>query len=321
MKTPKRLFSVLVSGALVLSLTTLPSGAVQSSFSDITDPATAVNADILRLMGVVSGTGGNLFDPGGVLSRAQFCTMAVNFLQKGEEAPRYATRTIFTDVTSTHWARSFVNMAASYTVTEGEGENTQRVPLVSGVGDGRFLPDAEITLAEAVTILLRALSYTSKEAGAVWPQGYLDLANSIGLTDGVGLSASSSISRAQAAQLFVNALSCKTKDNKPYYTTLGTVPSDKAIILAVGVETDDGSSTGAVRTTNNKGSEAYLPAQGEGSPTALQGRQGTLVIRDGKLAAFLPDNTTSVTITLAGDAQPTYIQGTNNIHQRRFPAS
>ena len=53
MKTPKRLFSVLVSGALVLSLTTLPSGAVQSSFSDITDPATAVNADILRLMGVV----------------------------------------------------------------------------------------------------------------------------------------------------------------------------------------------------------------------------------------------------------------------------
>ena len=100
MKTPKRLFSVLVSGALVLSLTTLPSGAVQSSFSDITDPATAVNADILRLTGVVSGTGGNLFDPGGVLSRAQFCTMAVNFLQKGEEAPRYATRTIFSDVKS-----------------------------------------------------------------------------------------------------------------------------------------------------------------------------------------------------------------------------
>ena len=85
------------------------------------DQKTAVNADILRLMGVVTGTGGNQFNPHGTLTRAQFCTMVMTFLQKGDEAPRYATRTIFTDVTSTHWARSFVNMAASYTVTEGEG--------------------------------------------------------------------------------------------------------------------------------------------------------------------------------------------------------
>lgn len=310
MRRFQRLTAAILTAALAMSLFVLPTSAAPGSFSDVADQKTAVNADILRLMGVVTGTGGNQFNPHGTLTRAQFCTMVMTFLQKGDEAPRYATRTIFTDVTSTHWARSFVNMAASYTVTEGEGENTQRVPLVSGVGDGRFLPDAEITLAEAVTILLRALSYTSKEAGAVWPQGYLDLANSIGLTDGVGLSASSSISRAQAAQLFVNALSCKTKDNKPYYTTLGTVPSDKAIILAVGVETDDGSSTGAVRTTNNKGSEAYLPAQGEGSPTALQGKRGWLVLNDKEeLVTFVPDDSTATTITLNGDAQPGYVKG------------
>lgn len=310
MRRFQRLTAAILTAALAMSLFVLPASAAPGSFSDVADQKTAVNADILRLMGVVTGTGGNQFNPHGTLTRAQFATMVMTFLQKGDEAPRYATRTIFTDVTSTHWARSFVNMAASYTVTEGEGENTQRVPLVSGVGDGRFLPDAEITLAEAVTILLRALSYTSKEAGAVWPQGYLDLANSIGLTDGVGLSASSSISRAQAAQLFVNALSCKTKDNKPYYTTLGTVPSDKAIILAVGVETDDGSSTGAVRTTNNKGSEAYLPAQGEGSPTALQGKRGWLVLNDKEeLVTFVPDDSTATTITLNGDAQPGYVKG------------
>ena len=310
MRRFRRLTAAILTAALAMSLFVLPTSAAPGSFSDVADQKTAVNADILRLMGVVTGTGGNQFNPHGTLTRAQFCTMVMTFLQKGDEAPRYATRTIFTDVTSTHWARSFVNMAASYTVTEGEGENTQRVPLVSGVGDGRFLPDAEITLAEAVTILLRALSYTSKEAGAVWPQGYLDLANSIGLTDGVDLSASSSISRAQAAQLFVNALSCKTKDNKPYYTTLGTVPSDKAIILAVGVETDDGSSTGAVRTTNNKGSEAYLPAQGEGSPTALQGKRGWLVLNDKEeLVTFVPDDSTATTITLNGDAQPGYVKG------------
>ena len=263
----KNIFALALAAALALSLVVLPASAAPGSFIDVTDPNTAVNADILRLMGVVSGTGGNMFNPQGTLTRAQFCTMAVTFLQRGEEAARYATRTIFTDVRGNHWARSYINLAASIMVTEGDGENSRSVPLVSGVGDGRFLPDSEITMAEAVTILLRALGYSGKQAGAVWPQGYMDLAGSVGLLDGLDAGASAYITRAQAAQLFVNALSCKTKDNKPYYTTLGTVPSDKAIILAVGVETDDGSSTGAVRTTNNKGSEAYLPAQGEGAVT------------------------------------------------------
>ena len=146
MRKIKRLAAAILTVALALSLIVVPASAAPGSFSDVSDKNTAVNADILRLMGVVTGTGGNQFNPHGTLTRAQFATMVMTFLQKGDEAPRYATRTIFTDVTSTHWARSFVNMAASYTVTEGEGENTQRVPLVSGVGDGRFLPDEILAL-------------------------------------------------------------------------------------------------------------------------------------------------------------------------------
>ena len=75
------------------------------------------------------------------------------------------------------------------------------MPLIAGVGDGRFLPDREISLAEAVTILLRALDYTGKEAGSVWPQGYLNLAKSIGLTDGLNGKAASYLTRGEAAQL------------------------------------------------------------------------------------------------------------------------
>ena len=50
-----------LTAALALALTAalaapIPAGAVESSFQDISDPATAVNADILRLMGVVDGT-------------------------------------------------------------------------------------------------------------------------------------------------------------------------------------------------------------------------------------------------------------------------
>ena len=63
-----------------------------------------MNADILRLMGVVSGAGGNTFRPNDKLTRAQFCTMAVNFMGLGDQVVLHSTRTIFTDVPSSHWA-------------------------------------------------------------------------------------------------------------------------------------------------------------------------------------------------------------------------
>ena len=312
MKVFKRLTAAILTVTLALSLTVLPSSAAPGSFTDVSDANTAVNADILRLMGVVSGTGGNRFNPRDTLTRAQFCTMVVHFLQKGDEAPRYGTRTIFSDVRSSHWARSYINLAASLSIAESDGENTTSIPLVSGVGDGRFLPDDNISMAEASTILLRALGYTSKEAGAVWPQGYMDLAKSIGLANELDLRAGDAINRAQAAQLFVNALSCKTNEGKEYYTTLGQVVDEKnkTIILSVNVETDDGSTIGAIRTTSNdKNSEAYLPANGDGNVTALQGKRGYLVLNDkDEVVAFVPDGSTPTTIVLNGDAQPGYVK-------------
>ena len=122
----KRLISWLLASALAASLAVMPIGAAgTSSFGDISDRETAVNADILRLMGVVSGTGGNQFNPNGTLTRAEFCTMVVKFMQQGDQVPIHATRTIFSDVTSKHWAQGYVNLAASLTVKDGERE----VPL------------------------------------------------------------------------------------------------------------------------------------------------------------------------------------------------
>lgn len=301
----KRFLAAVLAAALSLSLMVLPAGAAPGSFSDVTDQNTALNADILRLMGIVSGVGDNQFNPGGTLTRAQFCTMAVSFLQKRDEAARYATRTIFSDVGSTHWARSFINFAAAYQVGGGssEEEPSSGSPLVSGVGDGRFLPDENITLAEAATILLRTLGYTGKQAGAVWPQGYIDLGRSVHLLDGLYGGALDPISRAEAAQLFVNALNCETAGGEVYYKSLGEPQGEKSIVLAVNVTTDDGSRTGAVRVVTGASVQSYLPAQGEGNPVSLQGRRGQLVLNDRKeIVTFLPDNSTRITAVLDGKA-------------------
>lgn len=65
----------LLAAALAVNLALPVTAAGTSSFTDVSDSNTALNADILRLMGVVSGTGGNQFNPNQVLTRAQFCTM------------------------------------------------------------------------------------------------------------------------------------------------------------------------------------------------------------------------------------------------------
>ena len=107
MRKQHRMIHALLAAALAAGLVIpLPAGAAgASSFQDVSDPATAVNADILRLMGVVSGAGGNSFRPNDKLTRAQFCTMAVNFMGLGDQVVLHSTRTIFTDVPSSHWAR------------------------------------------------------------------------------------------------------------------------------------------------------------------------------------------------------------------------
>ena len=228
-------------------------------------------------------------------------------MQKGEQVALHATRTIFSDVTARHWALGYVNLAASTTLKDGDKD----IPLISGVGNGRFEPDSKITLAQAATILIRVLGYSSREAGAVWPQSYMNLAASIGLTDGVTAGMNDPITRAQAARLFVNALSCKTGDGSDYYKSLGTA-KDKTIILAVNVTTDDGSSDGAIRTTDNLNGESYLAAAGAVKPTALLGKRGALVLNDkNEIVTFVPDGSSAVTVTLSGAAQPSYVKGTD----------
>lgn len=302
----KRLLSLVLAAALTAALA-LPAGAAKSSFVDVVDEQTAVNADILRLMGVVSGTGGDSFNPDGTLTRAEFATMVVKFIQRGHEAPMYATRTIFADVTAKHWALPYINLAATHMIEEGE----KKTPLMSGVGTGNFEPDHDISLAEAVTVLLHVLKYPSTKTGADWPASYMNLARSIGMLDGINGGYLQPITRRQAAQLFVNALRSNAEGGTPYVETLGEAAKN-VIILAVGVTTDDGRSDGAIRTSANKDAESYLAAAGNVKPTALLGKRGTLVTNDKKeIVSFLPNESSAIKITLSGDAKPSYLTDTS----------
>ena len=142
----KRLISCLLSAALLAGLLVFPPASASGSggFSDISDSTVADAAEMLRLLGVVDGTGGGAFNPGGTLSRAEFCKMTVEIMGRGAEEPAQRNRTIFTDVGPTYWARGYVNLASSITIGGTAGENggtTGGTRLIMGVGDGTFRPN------------------------------------------------------------------------------------------------------------------------------------------------------------------------------------
>ena len=67
--------------ALCLVLPAVPRGQA-ASFTDISDSTVADNAEVLRMLGVLDGTGGGAFQPYVTLTRAQFAKMAVVMLGK-----------------------------------------------------------------------------------------------------------------------------------------------------------------------------------------------------------------------------------------------
>ena len=298
----RRFLSGLLSAALVVGLLVLPpaSAAGTSGFTDIADARTADAAEMLRLLGVVDGTGGTSFKPGGTLSRAEFCKMTVEIMGRGDEEPAQRSRTIFTDVGPTFWARGYVNLASSITIGGGTGEDASAgTRLIMGVGDGTFQPNRPITYGEAVTILMRVLGYSDGDVatGTNWYDGYVGLGQSSGLADGLTISGGDNITRGQAAILFYNLLFTESKGgDQIYLTTLGGSLENNAIILSTNATADDGT-TGSVLTTSG----TYKTDRATFDET-LNGTRGQLVLdKEKKLLAVLPEEGSTLrSVTVMG---------------------
>ncbi len=280
----KRVFSLLLALVLTLSAAAIPASAAES-FSDVTDKKTAQNVEVLRLLGVIEGNGAGQFNPSGLLTRAEFCKMVVVLMGKGSDAMRYKTVTIFPDVRATHWAAGYINLA----VRQSEPK------LLAGLPDGTFQPDSYITYGQAVTILMRVLGFADQDSGGIWPDGYINLAKSTGVSAGVNLTGSANITRAQAAQLFVNVLSTG-KDGKGY-TPAGCTKGDKEVTL-VSMNGDK------LRISGEKDPKTLVRPS---SSSALNGLKGYLLTNsDGKVMTFVPktSSTTGAAVSNAAVILP-----------------
>lgn len=242
----------------------------------------------LRLLGVLDGYGDGTFRPGTVLTRAQFCKMAVYAMNGSNELGRYRTVTVFSDVKPSYWAAPYINMAA-------KGKN-----IISGYADGKFHPDRTVTVGQAVTILLRMLGYKDEDVGGVWPDSYMAEAALIGLTDGVSGTGNEGLTRGQAAKLFLNLLRADQKEGGSYLATLGETRTGQMLVSS----TADGP-RGAGTALQMASGAVYSLADGKVSNGMLNGTKGTLLLsKNGNEAlTFVPDSVGSSKVVVLSTGQ------------------
>lgn len=277
----KRIAAMLLAAALCLGLI-FSSGASASAFSDVTDPGLAEAVAVLSGLGVVDGYSDGGFHPDDALTRAQFCKLIVTAIGKADKASSSGYRALFSDLPTSHWAVGYVNLAYD------QG-------LISGYGDGAFGPEDPVDLSQAVTIVLKALGYTTADIGPFWPEDYLAKAADLGLSGGI--SSAGSLTRGEAALLLYAMLRADNAQGKVFWETLAAGLVASALVMDNNAEGPDG--TAKMLQVYANGTVSYHEQAGS-LPKELVGCRGTLLLNSGgRVMGMLPDDRSYKSVSLS----------------------
>lgn len=274
----KKLLSLFLTVCLLCGSLTVSASA---SFTDISDPDTALAAGILQSMGIVGGVGDGLYSPDTVLTRAQFCVFLVHTLGMKDLVGAYAYKTLFSDVKPGNWYTGYVNLAYSQN-------------LLAGYGNGKFGPDDPVTYGQAATLLLRLLDYTSADVGKVWPTDYVNYAHTLELDEGLSLSPDKGVTRAEAAVLLYNTLNTQPKGARDeYYRSFADTASiQKAIVLDVSAKHGTAADQLMACVISDSGASIEYFTQKNALSPILEGYEGELLLNAAdKVVGFMPGST------------------------------
>mgnify|MGYP000957236284 CR=1 FL=1 len=130
------------------------------------------------------------------INRSEFVTLVVKMLGYDSDTELDNFKISFKDVSSTHWAYNYIKAAVKYKLAYGTNEN-------------KFNPVNNITYAEALTVMVRALGYESTLKGD-WPQNVINKATELGINNNIILQPNTQISRGEMALIIDNSLSIET---------------------------------------------------------------------------------------------------------------
>ena len=197
--------------ALVLAMLMVSACAVSvSAYADqdaINASGYAEAVEVLSTLGVIAGDGTN-FNPNGTLTRAAAAKIvaALSTGAAGQKIEWTSTTSSFVDVDPAHWGNAYINYASQH-------------GFMDGIGGGKFNPDANLTIAEAIVLAVKAAGYRAQVAAldeigkpAYWATNWIAVANDNDLTANITVFDYTALcSRAMFAQIAYNMLNSVEK--------------------------------------------------------------------------------------------------------------
>lgn len=170
-----------------------------SFFSDV--PPTSPYYDaIMRLksLDIVSGKTDGTYGINEPVTRAMMLVFINRMAGYRYEAEKYKNMpSIFKDVPQNYWAVGDINLAA-------------KLGFTSGIGNGLFDPNGKVTYVQALGFVLNVLGHKNLK----WPEGVLEKAKEVGLTEGINLNPNDIIKRGDLALILNKALDCQLVTSK-----------------------------------------------------------------------------------------------------------
>lgn len=163
-------------------------------FPDVPAGANYMEAAVtLAELGIFQGDSAGNFNPNKTISRAEAATVICRMLGVEEDA-KNRTDVIFNDVSVSHWAVGYISKAAE-------------LGIIGGYGNGKFGPEDPVTQEQIVKMLVCAwgYEYDATVAGG-YPNGYINVANDLGILFGIRTVPSDPAPRSVVASLVYNTL-------------------------------------------------------------------------------------------------------------------
>ena len=189
MRNLKRALSLALATVMTLGLMVVGTGAV--GYEDVASEDNVEAIEVLQAVGIMTGDENGNFNPDNLVTRNEMAVVMSQLLNLNYNY--YRGTNPFTDVPS--WAAPYVAACAAEGVT-------------SGIGDGLYGGDQNVTAAQAALMILKALGYFQYQADfeGDWQVTTIRQASYINLFDGIDASAEEALTRNQIAQLVLNGL-------------------------------------------------------------------------------------------------------------------
>ena len=194
----QRLLSGLLAVVLLLGLAPAALAAA---------PSEEEAAQVLAALDIMVGDQNGDLALGRTITRAEFTKLAVAASTSRDTVGDTVAVKPYPDVPQTHWAAPYIKAAVDLGLVEGDLR-------------GYFNPDRTITLAEAVTVVLRLLGYEDSDFTGVWPTGQMAQYRALKLNEGISLGQDGQMTRRDAMYLFYNLMLTKNKEGVYYLNVL-----------------------------------------------------------------------------------------------------